>query len=77
MFCAVHVFSRESVCRQQLGKDVPVATKNCWRRHFKYGPSRMNSSKRLVLPRTSCLNIGLDCFLRHVHCNVVFAVSLQ
>jgi hypothetical protein len=27
-----------NVARQRLGKQVPETTKNCWRRHFPYGP---------------------------------------
>jgi hypothetical protein len=26
------------VARQRLGKHIPAATKNCWRRRFVYGP---------------------------------------
>jgi hypothetical protein len=26
-----------TVARQRLGKHVPAATKNCWRRHFLWG----------------------------------------
>jgi hypothetical protein len=29
------------VARQQLGKDVAAATKNCWRRRFLCGPCRI------------------------------------
>jgi hypothetical protein len=30
--------------------------KNCWTRRFQCGPCRIKKSRRLVLPRTSCLN---------------------
>jgi hypothetical protein len=29
------------VARQQLGKDIPAARKNCWRRRFLCGPGRI------------------------------------
>jgi hypothetical protein len=32
------------VVRQQLGKDIPVATKNCWRRRFLCDPCRINGN---------------------------------
>jgi hypothetical protein len=41
------------VARERLGKYVPGATKNCWRRRFQCGPCRIKESRRLVLPKTS------------------------
>jgi hypothetical protein len=42
--------------RHKLGKYVTAAMKNCWKRRFLCGPSSIKS-RRLVLPRTSCLKI--------------------
>jgi hypothetical protein len=46
-------------------KDIPTATKKCWRRHFLCGIIYVcvvsNKSRRLVLPRTSCLNNKNKC----------------
>jgi hypothetical protein len=48
VFCTLRIISKESqwvclanVARQFLGKHVPAATKNCWRRHFLCGPCRV------------------------------------
>jgi hypothetical protein len=49
MLCAVHVLSKENMCvcmcipppivaRQLFSKHIPMATKNCWTRHFLCGP---------------------------------------
>jgi hypothetical protein len=42
---------------QRLGKHVPAATKNCWRRRFLCGPCRIKESRRLVFPRTPCFRV--------------------
>jgi hypothetical protein len=44
------------VARQRLVKSVPVATNNCWRSRVLCGRIVSMESRRLVLPRNSCLN---------------------
>jgi hypothetical protein len=60
------------VARYQIGKDVPAATKSCWRRRFVCGPCRIkrkqaisSSQNFLYLPLLpALLNVTLlDCFL--------------
>jgi hypothetical protein len=49
------------VATQRLVRNITTVTnkhatkRNCWTRRFLCGPCRMKESRRLVLPRTSCL----------------------
>jgi hypothetical protein len=51
------------VVRQRLGKHVPAAKRNSWRRRFLCGPLSIKKS-RLFLPRISCSSLLF--YLRHV-----------
>jgi hypothetical protein len=42
------------VDRQRLGRQVPVATKNCWRRRFYEVRVVSKEHRRVILPRTFC-----------------------